>query len=170
MTTDAHAASVNWSRATTSPTASSVLNVQGQSSVERGRLASTTTSVYALVPVAATSSATLAMFRAVVPVYGVIPTWEAVTAPTTGCNLQCIYYDLALDANPRNSQDIVVAGVSGVVRSTDGGSNWSQVGEFHSDITAQFDPRVPGVLWDGSDGGSRSCLRAVAPGTQPITD
>ena len=64
------------------------------------------------------------------------------------------YYWGKVFVNPRNADDVWIAGVM-MLRSKDGGKSWKQVAnEPHSDQhVAYFDPEDPKKIWIGTDGG-----------------
>ncbi len=64
------------------------------------------------------------------------------------------YYWGKVFANPRNADDVVVAGLP-LLRSKDGGASFQEIaGDNHVDHHAVwFDPRNPNKLWNGNDGG-----------------
>jgi photosystem II stability/assembly factor-like uncharacterized protein len=95
--------------------------------------------------------------------------WSALptppTCPSTG-NLSYLsaqgWYDNVIAVNPFNSNHIYVGGVE-IMKSTNGGSNWTQVSYWHpyygspyvhADHHATvFDPNNSGTIYDGNDGG-----------------
>jgi len=65
------------------------------------------------------------------------------------------YYDNVLAVSPGNENIVVVGGVS-LMRTVNGGSNWSSVGSgsVHADHHAMaFDPANPDIFYNGNDGG-----------------
>jgi photosystem II stability/assembly factor-like uncharacterized protein len=63
------------------------------------------------------------------------------------------WYNNVIAVNP-NDPNIVLAGGVTIVRTTNGGTNWSSVGGVHADQHAMaFDPSNPSVFYAGCDGG-----------------
>jgi photosystem II stability/assembly factor-like uncharacterized protein len=88
-------------------------------------------------------------------------TWTIMTSPSNIINMSQGWYDLALAVSPTDPNLVFCAagpnvlGGQGFARSTNGGSNWSQVGTSnhvdHHDL--QFEPGNGYVVYNTNDGG-----------------
>jgi hypothetical protein len=164
-TADSEALNPSWTAVAVGASAQSPINVAGSSSIERVQLATGGGTVYALVPLGpqgTNKNTGLSLYRGRVGLG--LPTFERTKSdPPTGCNGQCTGYDLAIAANGiaqdgiAPGDEVAVAGVRDVVRSTDGGDSWpNNLSELHDDHHfLAFDPSGS-RLWAASDGGLAS--------------
>ncbi|MCW9097425.1 MAG: hypothetical protein OQJ93_08555, partial [Ignavibacteriaceae bacterium] len=95
--------------------------------------------------------------------------WTQLTSPPTIYSTGYLsylraqgWYDNIISINPFNSNHIYVGGVE-IMKSTDGGSNWTQVSYWHPYYGSPyvhadhhaivFDPNNSGIIYGGNDGG-----------------
>jgi photosystem II stability/assembly factor-like uncharacterized protein len=94
--------------------------------------------------------------------------WTTMTSPSSIINMSQGWYDLALATSPADANIVMcaagpnVSGGQGFARSTNGGSNWSQVGTGnhvdHHDL--QFEPGNGNVVYNTNDGGIYKSINA----------
>ena len=79
--------------------------------------------------------------------------WTQVSATGASCASQC-WYDMAINVDPTNANTVYFSGFS-VYKSTDGGSNFSDIGSsIHVDQHALvFQPGNASTIYAGNDGG-----------------